>query len=66
MSMSDKYMEKKRKRTGDVDDASLWPRQQQIELAIMCLSGWLSGLNDERRARKLESKYMNESVRLVK
>ena len=31
-----------RKRTKDDDDASLWPRRQQIELAIMCLTVWLS------------------------
>jgi hypothetical protein len=45
---------RERKRIGDDDDASLWPRRrlQQIELAIMCLSSCLAGSSDRANERK--------------
>jgi hypothetical protein len=49
---------RERKRIGDDDDASLWPRRrrQQIELAIMCLSSCLAreskGASERANERK--------------
>jgi hypothetical protein len=42
---------RERKRIGDDDDASLWPRRrrQQIELAIMCLSSCLARASERKK-----------------